>query len=339
MMKPRIGITMGDPSGIGPEIVVRGVNDSVVQRGCLPIVIGDPQIMSRAVQLNKSHLEVEVITNPAEATDVKDTLFVIPSGVLGDHDLIPGKTDKRYGESAAECCRDAVEFAKRGDIQCIVSTPFNKESFHLAGITSLDDMTYFETCFGEKDTAYMIGEIAGIWVTMVTYHVGLKDVSGLVTKKSVVEKTLGLHDVMQAADVSPINIGVAGFNPHSGEGGMFGTEEIDTIIPAIHDLHDRGLTVSGPIPPDSIFLNALDGRYNGIVSMYHDQANIARKILGRNDPGVTIYVGMPVPVLTVPHGTAFDIAWKGKARADVLIKAVRTAAKMALSTYVVSGKR
>lgn len=332
MKKPIIGITMGDPSGIGPEIVVRVVENPEVRDRCITVVIGDPEVMDQAIRLNKSSLGVNVISEPSEATDDVSSMWVVPSGELSHHKLTPGTLDKRYGESAARCCRDAVALAQEGRIDAIVSSPFNKESFHLAGNTSLDDMTYFEECFGEKDTAYMIGEVAGIWVTMVTYHVGLRAVPDLVTRKTVLDKIRGLYEVMNAAEVDPIRIAVAGLNPHSGEGGMFGTEEIDSITPALEDAKVQGLPAKGPVPPDSVFVNALDGQYNGVVSMYHDQANIARKILGRDQPGVTLYIGMPAPVLTVPHGTAFDIAWQGRARANMLIKATVTAAKMALAT-------
>ena len=332
MTKPTIGITMGDPSGIGPELVVRVIETAEVRNTSVPVVIGDPEVMLRALQLTRSDLRLGVLSDPSDAVDDTSMIHVVSSGELGGHEVVPGTVDARYGESAARCCRDAVELAKSGKIDAIVSTPFNKESFHLAGITSLDDMTYFEECFGEKDSAYMIGEVAGIWVTMTTYHVGLKAVPGMITTKAVLVKIKGLYEVMQAAEVGPIRIAVAGLNPHSGEGGMFGTEEIDSITPAIEEATEQGLPVKGPVPADSVFVNALDGQFNGIVSMYHDQANIARKILGRDQPGVTLYIGMPAPVLTVPHGTAFDIAWQGKARANMLIKSTVTAAKMAMAS-------
>ena len=165
MAKPTVGITMGDPAGIGPEIVVRVIEEDTVHERCIPVVIGDPNVMSRALDLTNSDLRLKVISDPLDASDDLSSIHVLPSGELGSHEVVPGKVDKLYGGSAARCCRDAVEWAQRGSIQAIVSTPFNKNAFHLAGITAMDDMTYFEECFGVKDTAYMIGEIAGIWVT------------------------------------------------------------------------------------------------------------------------------------------------------------------------------
>jgi 4-hydroxythreonine-4-phosphate dehydrogenase len=171
--------------------------------------------------------------------------------------------------------------------------------------------------------------VAGIWVTTVTFHTSFRKIADLLTVEAVLEKIRNLYRVMQAVNVTPQRIGVAGLNVHAGEGGMFGREEIDIIEPAIAEAKTEGYDVVGPVPADSLFPNALKGDYSGVVCMYHDQANIARKILGRDHPGVTIYMGMPTPVVTVPHGTAYDIAWKGVARHDMLTRAVKTAAEIA----------
>ena len=328
MNKPFIAITMGDPSGIGPEIVIRVVEDAEVRDQCVPVIIGDPEIFSRAIKLLKRDLSLEVISTPSEAGDDSGVVYVVSEGCLGDVELIPGKVDSHYGESAASCCRRSVEFTESGEVSAIVSTPFNKESFHMAGYDILDDMSYFEHCYGVSNKAYMVGEVAGIWITMVTYHISFRKIVDLITYESVTEKIRGLYKVMKAAEVTPIRIGVAGLNVHAGEGGMFGDEEIRVINPAIKDAQIEGYEVYGAIPPDSTFLKALDGDFNGLVFMYHDQANIGRKILGRDKPGVTLYMGMPSPVLTVPHGTAFDIAWKGKARYEMLLRATKMAAAM-----------
>jgi 4-hydroxythreonine-4-phosphate dehydrogenase len=242
---------------------------------------------------------------------------------------MPGTLDARWGESAAACCRRSVEMAKAGEVSAIVSTPFNKEAFHMAGITAMDDMAYFQQCFGGPEETYMVGEVAGLWVTTVTFHVPFRAIADLITVEAVLEKIRGLHQVMQAAKVTPLRIGVAGLNVHSGEGGMFGQEEIDIIGPAIRKAKAEGYAVTGPVPPDSLFSNALEGDYAGLVCMYHDQANIGRKILGRERPGVTLYMGMPTPVVTVPHGTAYDIAWKGVAKHAMLARAIKMAAAIA----------
>jgi len=329
MNKPTIAITMGDPAGIGPEIVARVLGEAEVRSCCNPVVIGDPKILARAVELVGNRLSTVIVSTVTSAGTNPSTLDVVPAGELPDGVLMPGTLDARWGESAAACCRRAVEIAKEGEVSAIVSTPFNKEAFHMAGIMAMDDITYFHQCFGVPDRAYMVGEVAGLWVTMVTFHVPFRSIADLITCEAILDKIRGLHRVMQAAEVNPLRIGVAALNVHSGEGGVFGREEIDVIGPAIRIANAEGYDVIGPVPPDSLFLNALKGDYAGLVCMYHDQANIGRKILGREQPGVTLYMGMPTPVVTVPHGTAYDIAWKGVAKHVMLIRAVTMAAAMA----------
>jgi 4-hydroxythreonine-4-phosphate dehydrogenase len=329
LKKPNIAITMGDPAGIGPEIVARALGEAEVRACCNPVVIGDPEILARAVELVGSGLSIVIVPKAVGAGTNPSTLDAIPAGELPAGTLMPGTLDARWGESAAACCRRSVEMAKAGEVSAIVSTPFNKEAFHMAGITAMDDMAYFQQCFGEPEEVYMVGEVAGLWVTTVTFHVPFRAIADLITVEAVLEKIRGLHRVMQAAKVNPLRIGVAALNVHSGEGGVFGREEIDVIEPAIRMANAEGYAVVGPVPPDSLFLNALQGDYAGLVCMYHDQANIGRKILGRERPGVTLYMGMPTPVVTVPHGTAYDIAWKGVAKHAMLTRAVTMAAAMA----------
>jgi len=332
MSKPAIAITMGDPAGIGPEIVARVLGEAEVRARCNPVVIGDPKILARAVELVRSRLSIVIVPTATGAGTNPSTLDIVSAGELPDGALMLGTLDARWGESAAACCRRSVEMAKAGEVSAIVSTPFNKEAFHMAGIMAMDDMVYFQQCFGGLDDAYMVGEVAGLWVTTVTFHVPFRAIADLITVEAVIEKIRGLHRVMQAAKVTPLRIGVAGLNVHSGEGGMFGREEIDVIGPAIRKANAEGYAVTGPVPPDSLFPNALQGDYGGLVCMYHDQANIGRKILGRERPGVTLYMGMPTPVITVPHGTAYDIAWKGVAKHAMLARAITMAAAIAKGT-------
>jgi 4-hydroxythreonine-4-phosphate dehydrogenase len=213
-------------------------------------------------------------------------------------------------------------------VQGITSAPFNKEAFHMAGYKAMDDMTYYEECFA-AGTAYQVGEVAGIWTTPVTFHVAFRAIPDLITKASVLAKIRSLDKVLKAAQVSPARIGVVALNVHCGEGGMFGREEIDVITPAIQQAKAEGFNVAGPVPPDSAFPLALRGDYQGLVLMYHDQANIGRKIIGRDQPGVSLFLGMPVPVVTTPHGTAYDIAWKGIAKHNMVARAVTMAAALA----------
>jgi 4-hydroxy-L-threonine phosphate dehydrogenase PdxA len=328
MSKPAVAVTMGDPAGISPEIVARALAEPEVRTACRPVVVGDPRILFRAMELVKGGLVVRTVASPHEAGSDPGTLDVIPAGQLPPDILKPGTLDARWGEAAAACCRKAVELAKAGDVAGITSAPFNKEAFHLAGYKAMDDMTYYEECFA-KGAAYQVGEVAGIWTTPVTFHVAFRAIPDLITKEAVLAKIRSLDKVLKAAKVSPGKIGVVALNVHCGEGGMFGREEIDVITPAIQQARAEGFNVAGPLPPDSAFPLALRGDYQGLVLMYHDQANIGRKIIGRDQPGVSLFLGMPVPVVTTPHGTAYDVAWKGIAKHNMLARAITMAAALA----------
>jgi 4-hydroxythreonine-4-phosphate dehydrogenase len=328
MTRPTIAVTMGDPAGISPELVARALAEPAVRAACHPVVIGDPRILFRAMELVRGGLVVRTVATAAGAGADPGTLDVLPAGELPPGSLKPGTLDARWGEAAAACCRKAVELAQAGTVAGIASAPFNKEAFHQAGYQAMDDMTYFEECFG-AGAAYQVGEVAGIWTTPVTFHVAFRAIPDLITQAAVLAKIRSLDRVLRSAQVSPAKIGVVALNVHCGEGGMFGREEIDVIRPAIQQAQAAGLDVAGPLPPDSAFPLALRGDYQGLVCMYHDQANIARKIIGRDRPGVSLFLGMPVPVVTTPHGTAYDIAWQGKAGHAMLARAVTMAAALA----------
>ncbi|HSB71020.1 MAG TPA: 4-hydroxythreonine-4-phosphate dehydrogenase PdxA [Candidatus Methylomirabilis sp.] len=330
MSKPTIAVTMGDPAGIGPEIVVRALGEAAVRDCCHPVVVGDPRIFVKAVELVKSRLRVRAVEDPRGAGVDPGSLDVLTAGEVDPGSLTPGKLDARWGHSEARCVQRAVAAVQAGGVQGIVSAPLNKETFHMAGYTAMDDMTWFQECFQSPD-AYQVGEVAGLWTTPVTFHVPFRQIADLITLEAVLHKIHTLHQVMRAAKVSPLRIGVAALNVHAGEGGMFGREEIDVIGPAIRQARSEGLDVVGPVPPDSFFPLALRGDFRGMVFMYHDQANIGRKILGRDQPGVSLFLGMPVPVGTVPHGTAYDIAWKGVAKHAMIVRAFVVTAALAAS--------
>ncbi|MBI2002592.1 MAG: 4-hydroxythreonine-4-phosphate dehydrogenase PdxA [candidate division NC10 bacterium] len=330
MSPPTVAVTMGDPAGVGPEIVVRALGEKEVRAACHPVVVGDPRIMVRALELVKSPLRVRTVQAARGAGADPGTLDVLPAGEVDPATLAPGKLDARWGKSCAQCVERAVLAAQAGEAGGIVSAPLNKETFHMAGYTAMDDMTFFQECFAAGE-AYQVGEVAGLWTTPVTFHVPFRQIPDLITVEAVLGKIRTLRQVMAAAKVSPLKIGVAALNVHAGEGGMFGREEIDVIRPAIETARAEGVDVVGPIPADSFFPMALRGDFRGLVFMYHDQANIGRKILGREQPGVSLFLGMPVPVATVPHGTAYDIAWKGVAKHAMIVRAITMAAALATS--------
>ena len=337
MSLPTIAVTMGDPAGIGPEIVARALGEGEVRATCWPVVVGDPRLMMRAAELVRSPLRVRAVQAVRGSGSDPATLDVLPAGEVDPAMLKPGTLDARWGKSSAQCVERAVAAAKAGEVTGIVSAPLNKETFHMAGYTAMDDMTFFEECFGAGE-AYQVGEISGLWTTPVAFHVPFRQIPDLVTRETVLGKIRTLHQVMRAANVTPLKIGVAALNVHAGEGGMFGREELDAIGPAVQQAKAEGLDVVGPIPADSFFPLALRGDFKGMVFMYHDQANIGRKILGRESPGVSLFLGMPVPVATVPHGTAYDIAWQGVAKHAMIVRAITMAVSMAQGGALATGK-
>ena len=329
-LKHTVAITMGDPAGIGPEIVARALGEREVRTASALVVVGDPRIMARAVQLVKSPLQVRTVEAVCGAGADPSTLDVVPAGTVDPEILKPGTRDARWGRSSAQCVERAVAAAKAGEVSAIVSGPINKETLHLAGYTAWDNMTFFQECFAAGQ-AYGVGEMGGIWMTKVTDHVPFRQIPDLITVEAVLSKIRTLGQVMTAAKVSPVKIGVAALNAHGGEGGKYGREEVDIIGPAIEKARAEGMDVRGPIPADSFFPVALRDGLQGMVFMYHDQGNIGRKIHAWDRPGVSLYLGMPVPVVTPNHGTAYDIAWKGVAKHMMMAHAVTMAARLAES--------
>lgn len=329
MSNPAVVITMGDPAGIGPEIIVRALGEREL-RSCPLIVVGDPRIMTRAAELVGSSLRVRTVGAVKGAGTDPSTLDVLPAGELDPGVLQPGTHDPRWGKSSAQCVICAVAAAKGGEVGAIVSGPINKETLHLAGYGAWDNMGFFQECFGAGE-AYGAGELGGIWMTKITDHVAFRQVADLITTEAVLRKIRILHKVMTAARVSPVKIGVAALNPHGGEGGKYGREELEVIGPAIEKARADGMDVHGPIPADSFFPVAARDGLQGMVFMYHDQGNIGRKIQAWEKPGVSLYLGMPVPIVTPNHGTAYDIAWRGVAKPGMMAHAIQMASRLAES--------
>ena len=336
-MKPILGITMGDAAGIGPELILKAFRSPELFERCRPLVVGSRAVMDLYQRLLDIQVPMRSVTSAEEALYGPGTLDILDLGLVDAAALAIGKVAAEPGNASVVYTQAAGRLALEGAIDAIVSAPLNKETFHMAGYTAMDDMTYFQECFATGE-AYQVGEVAGLWTTPVTFHVPFRRIPDLITKEAVLSKIRILHQVMTAAKVTPVKIGVAALNVHGGEGGMFGREEIDIIGPAIQQAKAEGINVVGPIPADSFFPLALRGDFKGMVFMYHDQANIGRKILGRDSPGVSLFLGMPVPVVTVPHGTAYDIAWKGVAKHAMIVHAITMAVSLAQGSAPATGK-
>ena len=326
MSKPIIAVTMGDPAGIGPEIVLKALRDPAWRTRGRLFLIGDPGTLERAAQLVEDAPALRTITTLDEA-EYGDTLEVLLSPSAAPPNYAWGTIDEDTAQAMLAPLDMACDLALSGRIQGFVSAPLNKEAFPLRGYEHGDELQYMGERTGRPD-AFILGIMRGVWVTTVAEHVPFRDIADLITQENVLRYIKGLHAVMERAGLANPRLAVAALNVHGGEGGAIGREEIDEIGPAIETAREEGIDAVGPIPADTVFARALSGEFAGVVGMYHDQANIARKLQPINER-VTVYEGLPVPCTTTAHGVAYDIAGQGSADAGGLDAALEQALRLA----------
>jgi 4-hydroxythreonine-4-phosphate dehydrogenase len=326
-MKPIIGITMGDATGAGPEIIVKALDDRGVYDVCRPLVIGDLGIMERAAGIVKLPLKFRAVEDVAAAAFAYGTADVLDLKNL-PADLPFATVDARAGKAAYEYVAKGVELAMKGEIDAIATAPLHKEALNAGGYHYPGHTEILGDLSGAKDYAMMLTG-GSLRVIHVTTHVSLRQACDLV-KKARVLRVIELADLAarQLGFATP-RIAVAGLNPHSGEGGLFGDEEIKEIIPAIEEAKGRGFDVTGPVPPDTVFYRAaLKNHFDIVVVMYHDQGHIPLKVLGFEE-GVNVTVGLPFVRTSVDHGTVFGKAGKGTADSRSMSESIYLAARMA----------
>lgn len=323
---PKIAWVLGDPAGIGPEIIAKSLADPGSTHVCQPVVVGPAWLLQRGMQV----AQVTVKASPCEAAQ----LGACPPGmipVVDDGwpplDFPPGTLSAAAGTLSIAMLRRAVELARTGAVNAVVFGPLNKEALRLGGSPHGDEHHLVAGWLGETE----FGEInaaAGLFTTRVTSHVPLKDVPSLLHPDKIVRAVKMLHATLVWAGIADPIIAVAALNPHGGEHGLFGDEEQTVIEPGVAKARAAGFPAVGPFPADTIFVRARRGEFHGVVTMYHDQGQIATKLLGF-DRGVTIMGGISLVIMTPAHGTAFDIAGKGIANPEAFQAAVRLAAQMA----------
>ena len=323
---PIIAITMGDAGGIGPELIAKVLKNDARPRNCRPLIIGDPQVIQEAASIAGIGQRFEIINDISQARFSASAAEILcPEGLRISH--VPwGQVDPEMGRASALCLATAFELAAQGHVHGVVSAPVNKEALHLAGMSQLDDLAYLADLTGSPD-AFLMGVMGKIWTVAVAEHVAFADILSHINTERILWYTHRLHETLKRVGHNKPRIAVAALNVHAGEGGLFGREEIDEIAPAVQAAQARGYTVEGPIPADMVFVLALQGRYDGVVCMHHDQANIARKLQPKNE-GATLFMGLPVACGTTAHGTAFDIAGKGIADPGSLRAALRLTAAL-----------
>lgn len=322
--RPVIGITMGDPVGIGPEIIVSALKDPLIYELCRPLVIGDVNIMERAVKLKKSSSMLLSVASPEKGTYTHGTIDILSLSELSGKNAVPATPDAKTGKAMLSYITKAVDLAMDKKIAAMVTCPITKTAMKMAGSKFHGHTELIAERTGTKDYAMML---AGdkLKVVLVTIHVPLSDVPKKITKEKIVETIrITENSLKNRFKIKSPVIAVAGLNPHAGEESMFGTEEKEIIAPAVQQARDEGFNAAGPFPPDTLFYHAAKGKYHGVVCMYHDQGLIPFKMIHFND-GVNTTLGLPIIRTSVDHGTAYDIAWKGVADSSSLTASIKMA--------------
>ena len=323
-MKPIVAIPMGDAAGIGPEITVKALANPEVFNKARCVVVGDRKVLADAAQFSGVNLKMNCIADPAEGDFSEGVLNLIDLDnidmdklKIGEIQAMTGRAAFEYIEQATRLCMD-----KKADV--LATTAINKESLKLAKVPYIGHTEMVGAFTGTKNPLTMF-QVRNLRVFFLTRHVSLRQACDLVTKDRL---DVFIDDCLQALKVLGIDqpkIAVAGLNPHSGEHGLFGNEEVDHVIPAVEAAKARGIDIEGPIGADSVFHQALNGRYDAVLSLYHDQGHIATKMVDF-ERTISITCGMPILRTSVDHGTALDIAGKGIASAVSMVEAIRLAA-------------
>lgn len=340
IMKPIIAITMGDPAGIGPEIIIKALSLKETYEKCRPLVTGDANIMQWAVDNMQSELKIHRISSVKEARFELGTIDVYDLACIDMSTFQPGVLQNQCGHAAFISVTTAIQLAMDNEVDATVTAPLNKEALHNAG-HNFDGHTEIYAHYTNTKKYAMLLADEHLRVIHVSTHVPLRVACDRVKKDRIIEVTELISDACKQFGIENPRIGIAGLNPHASDGGLFGWEEEKEITPAVKELQERGFNVDGPVPPDSLFAKARCGKYDGCVAMYHDQGHIPFKVVGfqwdkvtgkmEAAKGVNITLGLPIIRVSVDHGTAFDVAGKGIASPDAMLLSIDYATKMAIN--------
>lgn len=335
--KPRLALTMGDPAGVGPEVVAGCWASPRVHAAARMVVIGDLEILKRAVLLRNVEVRVVETNSLGEAwkSSNERTMPCLPVDKCDLSKLPLAQVSAMGGEAAYRCVVAATTLAIDGDVEAIVTAPLSKAALHAAGHFYPGHTELLAEMCGVRDFAMMLylpPAIApkcphGLGVVHVTLHMALREVFANLTTQGILEKIRLAQKALAAFGADPPRIAVAALNPHAGEEGLFGDEESKIIAPAVEKARAEGIEVLGPLPTDTLMVRARDGEFDAVVAMYHDQGHIALKLLGIHD-AVNVTLGLPIVRTSVAHGTAFDRAWQGTAETSGMVAAIETAASL-----------
>lgn len=325
--KPILGMILGDGAGVGPEIIAKCAADNFYADYCRPVILGDVRILERAAEVIGKQLKLQIIKDVDEA-DWEKGLPVLDSGNMDPANVPFGQLSVESGKACLELLKLAIELFQAGKIGGFCFGPLNKAAMIQAGCKLESEHHYMAQLFNHTEPFGEINVLGNLWTTRTTSHIPISRVSENLSVNSIMRAIRLADTTLKNSGIEKPRLGLAALNPHCGEGGKCGREEIDIIAPAIEEAVKLGIDAKGPFPSDILFIKAFNGEFDGVVTMYHDQGQIALKLKGF-DQGITIAGGLPAPIVTCAHGTAYDIAGKGIVKTSAFENAVKMAAKMA----------
>lgn len=324
---PLLAITMGDPAGAGPEIVVKALNDDEVRPICRGLVIGDAGVMRAAAEIVGIPMQINAISSPEEMREDANVMNVFDLKDVDLSTLVRGRVAASAGKAAYDAIEKGTALTIEGKADAIVTAPLNKDALNQAGYHFPGHTQILAHLCGVSDAVMML-TADNLRIAHVSTHVSLRESCDLVNKERILEVLRLGVEATKSMGVEHPRVVIPGLNPHSGEGGLFGDEETRHIIPAIEEAQARGYDVRGPLPPDTAFLRAFRGEFDLVIAMYHDQGHIPIKMVGF-EKGVNVSLGLPIIRTSVDHGTVFGKAGKGTADPTSMIEAIKLAATMA----------
>jgi 4-hydroxythreonine-4-phosphate dehydrogenase len=334
--KPLLAITMGDPAGVGPEVIVSALAKRRARAACRPLVVADARVLHRAAELLGRKFPARVVASPSEAEEHPRRVCLLDLE-NADPAAIPfGEVSAAAGRAAADYITRAAALARAGEVAGIVTAPINKAALRLAGVAYPGHTEMLAALCGVREVAMMLVH-GDMRITHVTTHVPLREACELITHSRVLSVIRLTDAALQRMGLPRRRIAVAGLNPHAGESGLFGHEEAKEIAPAVAEAREEGINATGPLPPDTVFTRHRAGEFDAVVAMTHDQGHIAIKTTGflarpgerLHSAGVNVTLGIPIIRTSVDHGTAFDIAGKGMADPTSMVEAICMAGRMA----------
>ena len=327
MEKLNIGITMGDPAGIGPEIIVKALLNQEIHEICNPIVIGDLKLLQYTAKKMKKNLKLQPLLNLKNYQKLNDIIGIVDLQNINLNELQIGKVSQDSGKASIEYLQKAVNYTMNGELDALVTAPINKKSINLAGSDYIGHTELIGAITKTDDPITMFW-VRGVRIFFLTRHLPLSEAINRITKERILQFCIRIDEFLKKMRIINPHIAIAALNPHASDDGLVGTEENSIIQPAIAELQRRNINASGPIPADSIFFQAFLGKFDAILSLYHDQGHIAAKTFDFYGT-VSVTLGLPFIRTSVDHGTAFNIAGKGIADSRSLEEAIKVAVQLA----------